>query len=458
MKHDPLSVSVIVLVGDDRDRFLVETIDSIKNQDRQLLEIIVIDSSSQGDADEIVQQFTGISYYHQPDRNRAFNINLGIEKSKGDAIAFLNAGDLWTRHKLTNQVVYLESHPEVEIVQGLIQNIPDTFRYDSYIDNFDYAYDFVNLGSLICRRSIFDKVGMFDESLDIGAEIDWFVRSYENQVVKVKLELVTLLYRTKILQSLTDSHRSFQMILLKVLKKHIDRQKSDRSRKNLPSQFNHNYIGKPFELDTDFPSFTIISDDCWSYGPYNDIRTRYNTPFIGIRIESPSYLELLKDLRGYVESSLVFTDISKNERINSLRERDKLNFPIARLKDKVELLFFHEIDEEVCQQKWERRVERINWSNLFIKFREEPWDIRAEYLAEFDRLKYENKICFTLQEYPQFEWAIPAPDYFQAMSEHRNLYEATRKYFDAFNWIKNTHGPNLSAYKIQQTASTRRHK
>jgi uncharacterized protein (DUF1919 family) len=451
MKRETLSVSAIVLVSDDRDKFLAETIDSIKSQDRQPLEIIIIDSSSQGDAAEIVRQFTGISYYHQPDRNRAFNINLGLAKSKGDAIAFLNAGDLWTRHKLTNQIVYFESHPEVEIVQGFIQNIPDLFRYASYIENLDLAYDFVNLGSLICRRSVFNKVGMFDESLDIGAEIDWFVRSYENQVVKVKLELVTLLYRPKILQSLTDSQRSFQIISLKVLKKHIDRQKSNRSNKQPRGQINYKYIGRPFEeVVTDFQPFTIISDDCWSYGPYNDLRAKYATPFIGIRIEIPCYLELLKDLQNYVQSPLTFTNTSKYKHVNHWRDKDSLNFPIALLKDNVELLFVHESDEDVCREKWMRRIKRIHWDNLFIKFRDDHQDSLDKYLNEFDRLKYENKICFARQEYPPFEWVIAAPDYLDMISLGGDIYGATKKYFDAVNWVKKTHGSNLSAYKIQQ--------
>jgi uncharacterized protein (DUF1919 family) len=75
----------------------------------------------------------------------------------------------------------------------------------------------------------------------------------------------------------------------------------------------------------------------------------------------------------------------------------------------------HETDEVVCRQKWERRIKRINWDNLFIKFREDPWDVREEYLAEFDRLSYEYKIGFTLNDYPEFPWAIPIPNYFEAM-------------------------------------------
>jgi uncharacterized protein (DUF1919 family) len=158
----------------------------------------------------------------------------------------------------------------------------------------------------------------------------------------------------------------------------------------------------------------------------------------------------LKDLRNYVESPLTFTNTSKYKNVNRWRDKDSLDFPIARLKDKVELQFVHESDQDVCREKWTRRMKRIHWDNLFIKFRDDhQGSLNEYYLNEFDRLQHENKICFTRQEYPQYEWAIAAPDYFTSISEGGNIYALTKKYFDSEKWVKKIHGSNLSAYKIQ---------
>lgn len=458
VKRETLSVSVIILLN-DLNNFWEDTINSVKNQNHQLLEIIVIDGSDQGQGAEITKDDPEIYYYHQPNRNKAMNLNLGIHLAKGSAIAFLDAGDLWTPHKVSSQVNYLEAHPDVEIVQGLIWNIFAKARYYRLIENpnhayLNHAYLFINPGSLTYRRSVFEKVGLFDETLDAGEEIDWFLRAWEKNTVKISLKQTSLLHRGSNLIKFRE-FSTYQIRLLKAVGKCINRRKNEGenfSKNSLNLTNLREYIGEPCEeLDANFEPFTIIGDDCWSHGPYLDFGVyKYNTPFIGIRIEPPCYLELLKDLQGYVESPLSFITRSKYDYINSWRENCRLNFPIAMLKNKVELLFVHELNEEICREKWQRRLERINWNNLFIKFREAPWVFQSEYLLEFNQLQYEYKICFTMQERPEFDWAVSVPDYFTAISSGGDIYGATKKYFDIENWVRKSYGPNPSAYKIKQ--------
>ncbi|PSB01599.1 DUF1919 domain-containing protein [Merismopedia glauca] len=455
MKLESLSVSTIILLHEE-DSFLDDTIYSIKEQSYQPLEIILIDSSIQGHNIELVQDSAGIRYYHQPGCNKAANRNLGINLAQGDVIAFLDTGDRWTHHKLADQVAYLENHPKVEIVQGLIQNVLGTVQYSSQTEHSGSAYGFINPGSLICRRSVFEKVGTFDESLEKGEEIDWFLRAWKKKIVKAKSHQITLLHRQQDSQVFTELISLIQAQFQKTIKKYIDRQKEGIEYSTGdwqdPASL-YQYIGNPYEeLIINFQPFTIISDDCWGAGPYFDFRTEFHSPFIGIRIEAPCYLELLKDLRGYIESPLVFTNTSKYEGINSWRENNQISFPIARLKDKVELLFMHESDEEICRQKWERRVKRINWDNLFIKFREDGLNFREEYFAEFDRLQYEYKICFTQKDYPEFDWAISALGYFKSLEERTHIYPSTKMYFNVIAWLQKIHGSNVSAYKVQQKA------
>lgn len=448
MRQETLLVSAIVLL-DNEDLFLDDTIRSIQDQSYQPLEIILIDSRAQGYGLEVVKQFAGIRYYHQPGHNKASCINLGIQLARENLIAFLDAGDMWTNHALANQINQVEDHPEAEIVQGLINNVSRISKYPNQIKKFALTYSFINPGSLIFRRSVFNRLGMFDEALGASAEIDWFLRAWEMNIVKVESDETTLFKRQHNSQEFTPSSR---VRLFSAIRKRISRCKGEINQLAASRQSSAeaiSYIGDPLcELKTSLESFTIISDDCWSYGPYMDFELKYATPFIDIRIEPPCYLELLKDLRGYVESPLIFEKTSKHKNINSWREKRKLSFPIALLKDKVELLFVHETDEEACRHKWERRVKRINWNNLFIKFRENPWDSREEYLTEFNQLPYKHKVCFTLKDYPDFSWAVLAPDYFKAIEEGGNIYNSTKKYFDVLNWIKKACGPNSAGYKI----------
>ncbi len=455
MKLETLSVSAIIIL--DREcSFLDETIYSIKEQSCQPLEIILIDGSDRGDGIKSVDRSAKIRYYHQPGRNKATNRNFGIHLAQGEAIGFLDAGDMWTPHKLADLVSQLKAHPEVGIVQGLIQDVDGTAQYSHDAGKSGSAYEFIHPGSWICRRSVFDRVGMFDEYLDTGEEIDWCIRAWEKNIVKTKLHQIALLHRQQNSQAFTELLCLVQARFQKTIEKYInDRQEGTNNLTNKRQNSANlcQYIGNPYEeLLINFQPFTIISDDCWGAGAYFDFKTEFNTPFIGIRIEAPCYLELLKDLRGYIESPLIFINTSKYEGINSWRANNNITFPIARLKEKVELLFLHESDEEVCRQKWQRRVQRINWDNLFIKFREDGWNFREEYFAEFDRLPYEYKICFTQKDYPEYDWAISALGYFKSLKERTHIYPSTKMYFNTVAWLQKRSGSNSSAYKIQQKA------
>ena len=270
---------------------------------------------------------------------------------------------------------------------------------------------------------------------DDSREITESVKSLLDQLqVRQFIVPVEVLEGQQNLRPFAELFRLLQIRSLKALKKYNNGIKSSRALTTAQS-----------------PVFTIISDDCWGYGPYNDYGVKYSTPFIDIRIEAPCYLELLKDLRGYVESPLTFTNTSKYKYINA--RRDKVSFPVARLKDKVELLFVHDLDENICRAKWERRAQRIAWNNLFIKFREDESYFRDEYLIEFDQLQYEHKVCFTLNKHPEFAWAISAPDYFRSIVDGRNIYDATKQYFDAVSWVTKNHGSDLSAYKIKHQSA-----
>jgi len=113
-------------------------------------------------------------------------------------------------------------------------------------------------------------------------------------------------------------------------------------------------------------NFTIISNDCWGGEVYKDLGLEYTTPFVGIRLFAPCYIKLLKNIKGYIESPLTWISVSRYHSVNE--EREKRFFPIGLLKDDVEIHFFHEASEAQAQEKWNRRVKRINWDNLFIKF------------------------------------------------------------------------------------------
>lgn len=53
-------------------------------------------------------------------------------------------------------------------------------------------------------------------------------------------------------------------------------------------------------------TFTIISDTCWGGFIYQYFNLPYNSPFIGLYIFSPDYIDLLSNFKKYMNDELTF--------------------------------------------------------------------------------------------------------------------------------------------------------
>lgn len=225
MKHPDSFVSVIIPVYNG-ERFLAEAVHNVQSQNYDPLEIIIVDDGSTDRTAVIASQFYNkVRYRYQPNRGPSSARNRGIMMAAGNVIAFLDVDDLWSSDKLELQINYLASHPAVEIVQGLIQEMELDHECNENALIFKESskpYYFVNLGSAIFRKSVFDKVGLFDESLRRNEDTDWFFRAWENNISKVVLHEVTLFYR-KHNNNLTLQEQLVHFGLVRLFKKHLDR-------------------------------------------------------------------------------------------------------------------------------------------------------------------------------------------------------------------------------------------
>lgn len=175
-------------------------------------------------------------------------------------------------------------------------------------------------------------------------------------------------------------------------------------------------------------NFTIVSDDCWGGMIYKSFGLPYLTPFMWVGITPLEYLKLLSNLKEYLKCTPI--QIYKPE----------YNFPIGMIGD-ICIYFIHSTSFEDGINKWCRRVERINWDNIFVKMA-----IFDESQAiEFDKLPFKNKVGFTPMEYNlescicMNEWQNPlvASRYFSFGAYVQLGY---MQYFDVVKWLNTGNG------------------
>lgn len=109
MKEYPL-VSVVIPFYSGVD-WLIEAINSALEQTYKNLEVLVINDGSKENLEKVKKKFkTTIRIINKENGGPASARNLGIEKSNGKYIAFLDSDDTWYKDKLTNQILSMETN------------------------------------------------------------------------------------------------------------------------------------------------------------------------------------------------------------------------------------------------------------------------------------------------------------------------------------------------------------
>ena len=68
-------------------------------------------------------------------------------------------------------------------------------------------------------------------------------------------------------------------------------------------------------------------------------------------------------------------------------------------KNTIEIFFLHYHSEQEAREKWERRIQRINWNKLLVKFNDQNGCTEKE-VDNFMRLPFKNKLFFTCKHWP----------------------------------------------------------
>jgi len=161
-------------------KYLSQTIQSALGQTYKNIEIVVVDDgSTDGTEDLKVLQDRRVRYLKiKHSGGPATPRNVGIKKSRGDLIAFLDSDDVWRPEKLEKQISFMQKggFDFVSSDAGVIDKNGKKTK-DSYLAHLGnlnnlgpqvfprlYESNFVITSSALVRREVFDKVGFFDQS------------------------------------------------------------------------------------------------------------------------------------------------------------------------------------------------------------------------------------------------------------------------------------------------------
>lgn len=221
-------VSVILPVFNG-EQFLAQALSSVLEQEHRPLEIVVVDDGSEDGSAELARRFPETRVVSQKNAGPAAARNRGIREARGELIAFIDADDVWVPGRLAWQLETLKARPDVEMVMGAVGlQLPNQEQPEPD------SYPIFHFGALLCRRTLFDRVGCLDEALRFGEDLDWIMRVREQAVPMAVDKRVAMLYRPHP-GSMTRDQASTQHHFFLALKRSLDRRRQAGKGRDLPA-------------------------------------------------------------------------------------------------------------------------------------------------------------------------------------------------------------------------------
>lgn len=182
--NSPPRVSVVMPVYNTA-AYIAEGIGSILAQPHRPLEVIVVDDGSTDGSGAIAASFGDpVRCHRQANAGPPCARNRGLGMARGDVIAFLDADDLFAPDKLAQQLPRLARNPGADVVIGgrQYQRLTSGADAEPRFAALEDDHLALQLGCAIFRRSVFERVGLFDEAMRYCDDWDWFMRAREQRV------------------------------------------------------------------------------------------------------------------------------------------------------------------------------------------------------------------------------------------------------------------------------------
>lgn len=179
----------------NKENYVENALKSILNQTFNDFEVLIVNDCSTDSSVSKIEPYLSekvILIHHEKNKGLSATRNTGIKNAKADYVTYLDADDLWKPTFLETIHRLITNFPEAKIYGTNYEEIyGDKIQKpynnsDTLADNFEGIIDFFkinikqgiyNHGSVCFHKSVFDRVGFYDETLTFSEDIDFNIRA-----------------------------------------------------------------------------------------------------------------------------------------------------------------------------------------------------------------------------------------------------------------------------------------
>lgn len=185
-----LPLVTVIVPTFNLEKFILETLNSIKEQTYQNIEVLIIDDASDDSTKDVIKDsIRGDKRFQLIELKTNSGLpavprNVGIARAQGKYIALLDGDDLWRPEKIARQVDALETRNDIALVHsylwwfkgkskflGLIY-LPNPFRRRTNQITID-TRNVIQCSSVMVRTKVLRELGGFNEAQSLRAIEDY---------------------------------------------------------------------------------------------------------------------------------------------------------------------------------------------------------------------------------------------------------------------------------------------
>lgn len=185
-KENSIFVSIVVPAYNEEKniKFLIENLLNL-NYPKNKYEIIVVDNNSQDKTSEIIKEFQ-VTYLYETKQSSYAVRNKGVRKASGNILAFIDGDCIPERDWLKNAITHFFNE-DVDIITGqtllpIGRTSPKPIEIYQLIGEAEKQKDSEQKEmcagrNMIVKKTIFEKIGYFEEKLISGGDVEWTKRA-----------------------------------------------------------------------------------------------------------------------------------------------------------------------------------------------------------------------------------------------------------------------------------------
>lgn len=163
--------------------YIEDSILSVKQQDYQNFEHIIVDGCSRDNTLDILRRYPHVRWISEPDRCQSEALNKGFQMATGDVVGWLNSDEYYFPDALKTIAQLAFDHPQSDVFygtgiavneNGLLQRSHTSHEFDYRI--LLYYGCFVPTVATFFRRNIFHEGFLIDLSYRVVMDYEYFVR------------------------------------------------------------------------------------------------------------------------------------------------------------------------------------------------------------------------------------------------------------------------------------------